>query len=132
MKEDNCSYQKKMGWEKLGGDSVMHNDYEGMKKAFNGLLDENQKLQSHLEGCQEGYKLQTEAHHDVSQRCEKLEEENQKLREEIAVVKELAETFGWFEASIMKERLEAIREIATGNCFVPQECLNKILEVLGE
>ena len=33
---------------------------------------EGDKLQSHLEGCQEGYKLQRDAHHEVKQRLEKI------------------------------------------------------------
>ena len=41
-------------------------------KLWNKLEAEGDKLQSHLACCQEGYKMQMEAHHEVKQKLEAI------------------------------------------------------------
>jgi hypothetical protein len=75
-------------WKQLWKDSVMHNDYEGMKQAFDGLVAENKRLRAR-------------AHH---KKLEAIREENNQLREA-----EKWEKIWWFveddEMPITPERI---------------------------
>ena len=69
-----------------------------IRNQLKDAVAEGDKLQSHLWGCQEGYKLQMEAHHEVKQKLEAIQDKIKKWNkaelDAIEVVLEISEVLG--------------------------------------